>query len=96
MAYSLRFIARVQAPEIQKISDQLQHERRAVLRELSHNKEGFDSITERDREEFEEQAQRERDANVIESRDEMAQNRLREIDDALARIGPTEVRKTST
>ena len=71
---------------LNQLSDRLQHERRALLRELSHNEEGLGSITESGREEFEEQAQHERDALVLESLDEMAQNRLREIDAALARI----------
>lgn len=86
MAYSLRFTARMEASLLQKFTDQLQHERRALLRELSHNEEGFESFTDTGREELEEQAQRERDANVLESLDEMAQNRLREIDAGLARI----------
>ncbi len=86
VAYSLRFIARMQTSQAQKFNHQLQHERRALLRELSQNREAFTSITETGREEFQEQAQRERDATVLESRDEMAQNRLRDIDAALARI----------
>jgi RNA polymerase-binding transcription factor len=71
---------------LKQFGDQLQHERRALVRELSHNEEGLEAITETGREEFEEQAQRQRDAFILESLDERAQNRLQEIDAALARI----------
>jgi DnaK suppressor protein len=79
-------MARMQPAKVQEFRDQLRDERRALVAELSHNEEGFTSITETGREEFEEQAQRERDAMVLESRDEMARKRLGEIDAALARI----------
>jgi len=49
---------------LKEFSDQLQHERRALVRELSHNEEGLESITETGCEKFEEQAQRERRTEV--------------------------------
>src|SRR5689334_25218704 len=71
---------------LKQFGDQLQHERRALVRELSHNEEGLEAITETGREELEEQAQRQRDAFIPESLDERAHNRPPEIDAALARI----------
>jgi len=65
---------------------QLQRERRQLIEAVAGNEDEFYSISETPREEFEEQAQRERDALALERLSDTEQDRVQEIDGALARL----------
>jgi DnaK suppressor protein len=71
---------------LQQFSDQLQRQRRALIKEAAENDQALRSISETREAELEEEAQQERDARVLERLDEQQERRLRHIDDALARI----------
>jgi DnaK suppressor protein len=71
---------------LSRLTERLQRERRALVDEVSQNNETF-RIAAEDREpELEEHAQQERDSRVLERIDDRQQNRIRDIDNALARV----------
>jgi DnaK suppressor protein len=69
-----------------QLSDQLQRQRRALIEEVSDNNQALGAISEAREPEIEEEAQQERDSRALERLDQRQQGRLRDIDDALARI----------
>lgn len=71
---------------LKQLSDQLQRERRALIEEVSDNNQALRAISEAREPEIEEEAQQERDSRALERLDQRQQGRLRDIDDALARI----------
>ena len=76
----------MEATLLKDLSRQLQRARRTLVEEVADNDESFRGITESRESELEEQAQQERDSRALKGLDERAQARLRDIDDALARI----------
>jgi DnaK suppressor protein len=71
---------------LRQLSDQLQKQRRALIKEAAENDRALRSISETREAELEEEAQQERDSRVLEQLDKQQERRLRDIDDALARI----------
>lgn len=71
---------------LRQFSDQLQRHRRALIKDAAENDQALQSISETREAEPEEEAQQERDSRVLERLDEQQERRLRDIDDALARI----------
>ncbi len=71
---------------LRQFSDQLQRQRRALIKEAAENDQALQSISETREAEPEEEAEQERDSRVLERLDEQQERRLRDIDDALARI----------
>jgi DnaK suppressor protein len=71
---------------LRQFSGQLQRQRRALIKEAAENDQALRSISETREAELEEEAQQERDSRVLERLDEQQERRLRDIDDALARI----------
>jgi DnaK suppressor protein len=71
---------------LRQFSDQLQSQRRTLIKEVAENDQALGSISETREAELEEEAQQERDSRVLERLDEQQERRLRDIDDALARI----------
>jgi DnaK suppressor protein len=69
---------------LKQLSDQLQRELRALIEEVSDN--ARRAISEAREPEIEEEAQQERDSRALERLDQRQQGRLRDIDEALARI----------
>jgi DnaK suppressor protein len=68
------------------IAGRLQKERRALVKERQRSDQTFEQITDTRETELEERAQEERDTRVLENMDERREQRLADIDDALARI----------
>src|SRR5919106_4454494 len=71
---------------LREFADQLQKQRRTLIKEAAENDQALRSISETREAELEEEAQQERDSRVLERLDEQQERRLRDIDDALARI----------
>src|SRR2546426_2716948 len=71
---------------LKQLSDQLQRERRALIEEVSNNNQALRAISEAREPEIEEEAQQERDSRALERLDQRQHGRLRDIDEALARI----------
>lgn len=71
---------------IRSLSNELQKQRRMLLEQVAANDESFGKITDTREPELEEHAQEERLATVLERLDEREQDRIRDIDAALARI----------
>jgi DnaK suppressor protein len=71
---------------VKKLGDQLQKERHALIDEVADNDQALQAISQSREPERAEEAQRERDSTVLERLDEQQQNRVRDIDDALARM----------
>ena len=71
---------------LKQLSDQLQRERRALIEEVSDNNQALRAISEAREPEIEEKAQQQRDSRALERLDQRQQGRLRDIDEALARI----------
>src|SRR5919106_6146490 len=71
---------------LREFSDQLQKQRRALIKEAAENDQALRSISETREAELEEEAQQERDSRVLEQLDEQQGRRLRDVDDAIARI----------
>jgi DnaK suppressor protein len=71
---------------LRQFSDQLQKQRRALIKEAAESDQALRSISETREAELEEEAQQERDSRMLEQLDEQQERRLREIDGALARI----------
>jgi DnaK suppressor protein len=69
---------------LKQLSDQLQRELRALIEEVSDN--ARRAISKAREPEIEEEAQQERDSRALERLDQRQQGRLRDIDEALARI----------
>jgi cell division inhibitor SulA len=82
----LRFLRRIimEASRLQEFIQQLQRERRALLRELANNKQALSLSLRPGREELEEQP----NVSALLSCSKASTNRLREIDASLARIEP--------
>jgi len=76
----------MEANTFSEIRERLQRERRNLVEVIEGNQEALRSITETSRREFEEHAQRERDADALEGVEQLTQKRLSDIDAALARI----------
>jgi RNA polymerase-binding protein DksA len=71
---------------LRQFSDQLQKQRRALINEVTGRDQALRSISETREAELEEEAQQERDSRVLEQLDEQQGRRLRDVDDAIARI----------
>jgi DnaK suppressor protein len=71
---------------LREFADQLQKQRRTLIKEAAENDQALRSISETREAELEEEAQQERDSRVLEQLDEQQERRLRDIDDAIARI----------
>lgn len=76
----------MEANTLSELRDQLQRERRNLVEVVDGNDDALQAISETPRREFEEHAQRERDADALEAVGEKTQQRLSEVDAALARI----------
>jgi len=76
----------MEAAILQDLRSELQRERRALVEAAGAHDEELDAVAAAAREEFEEQAQRERDAQALERLGEAEQSRVRDIDGALARM----------
>jgi DnaK suppressor protein len=71
---------------VQSIADRLQRQRRVLIDELSRRKEQSENLAADLQPEFEEQAQTELASGTTEALGERQQNRVGNIDEALARI----------
>src|SRR4051794_22525066 len=71
---------------LDEVAKQLLKEQRELRHLIRENDEQFNAITDSRETELEEHAQEERDTRILERLDERQQIRLRDIDDALARI----------
>src|ERR1044071_1618611 len=71
---------------IRQLRDELQQERRALLRVTQQSNQALDAMTEDRQPELEEEAQQHRDSTIIENLEEREQSRVAEIDVALARM----------
>lgn len=76
----------IEANTLNELRDQLERERRTLVEVIDGNQDAWQSISETPRRDFEQHAQRERDADALEGVAETTQTRLSEIDAALARI----------
>jgi RNA polymerase-binding transcription factor DksA len=76
----------MEANTFSEIRNRLQRERRNLVEVIEGNQEALRSITDTPRREFEEHAQRERDANALEAVEQLTQKRLSDNRSALARI----------
>jgi RNA polymerase-binding transcription factor DksA len=75
----------MEANTFSEIRNRLQRERRNLVEVIEGNQEALRSITDTPRREFEEHAQRERDANALEAVEQLTQKRLSDNRSALAR-----------
>jgi DnaK suppressor protein len=71
---------------LREIADQLQHERRILIKEINEANEAFRTMTETRQPERNEEAQQERDWISLGSLEDQQQKQLADIDTALARI----------